>query len=626
MILGDAPRRLGIYFFYDADGVVDSYVETMLADMVTNLDELTVVVNGALTDQGRQLFERYASRVIVRDNVGLDVWAYKTAMDSYGWQRLCEFDEIVLFNVTIMGPVYPFSEMFTEMAGRDVDFWGPTWFHAVPEGFKSEVDEESHPRHLQSHFHVYRRSLVSSQPFQEYWDHLPLIKNYIDSVSLHEIPFTRRFERLGFVADAYVDTSDLEGFTYQPILFAPKTLIADKRCPIFKRRSFFHDYEDTLDQSVGNATRELYEYLRDYTDYDTDLIWDNLLRTVNLADLTKNLQLTYVLPTAARQGEAQPGRVALIIHMYYMDLLPQMLRYASSMPEWADLIITVGSQEKALTIRQSTQGLPQRVIVRVVENRGRDVSALLVGVRDLVLDYDLVCFVHDKKVQQISPYSVGEGFAVRCFENILPTADFVSNVITTFQREPRLGVLAPTPPNHADYFPIYTYAWGPNMPRTKELLSDLGVSVPLSDEQEPVAPLGSTFWFRPEAVRPLFERQWQWEDFDPEPLPVDGTISHAIERSYCYLAQGRGYYSGWLFSDRFAQLELTNLSYYTRRFTDTVARRWQAGTAREMLWTVSYALSARQIVKARVGSLIPRPLRPAARSVYRAVRPRLRRR
>ena len=53
-------------------------------------------------------------------------------MESYGWDRLVEFDEVVLFNATIMGPVYPFEEMFTEMAGRDIDFWGITWFHKVP--------------------------------------------------------------------------------------------------------------------------------------------------------------------------------------------------------------------------------------------------------------------------------------------------------------------------------------------------------------------------------------------------------------------------------------------------------------------------------------------------------------
>ena len=73
---------------------------------------------------------------------GWDVWAYKTGLDSYGWKKLAEFDEVVLFNATIMGPVYPFEEMFTEMAGRNIDFWGITWFHEVaydPFGYALEA-------------------------------------------------------------------------------------------------------------------------------------------------------------------------------------------------------------------------------------------------------------------------------------------------------------------------------------------------------------------------------------------------------------------------------------------------------------------------------------------------------
>jgi len=47
--LGQDPKRLGIFFFFDAQGIVDSYVETLLTDMVKNLSELVIVVN----DNGR---------------------------------------------------------------------------------------------------------------------------------------------------------------------------------------------------------------------------------------------------------------------------------------------------------------------------------------------------------------------------------------------------------------------------------------------------------------------------------------------------------------------------------------------------------------------------------------------
>lgn len=618
MILGTDSRRLGIFFFYDGEGIVDRYVEVMLEGMKTQLAELVVVVNGKLTDQGRVALTRYADHLLVRENRGLDAWAYKAALDHYGWSALTQFDEIVLFNATIMGPVYPFEEMFSEMAGRDLDFWGPTWFHAAPSEYRGEIDELHHPRHLQSHFHVYRRSLVQSQAFQDYWDNLPEMETYLDSVTKHEIPFTRYFQDRGFKAEAYVNTDDLEGFTYQPIVFAPVTLIKDKRCPIFKRRSFFHDYGDVLDQSVGTTTRELYDYLRDHTDFDTDLIWENLLRTNNLADLVKNLELTYILPTQAVAVQPEESKIALVMHVYHMDLLPQLLHYAASMPAGCDLIATVDTEAKAQQVREATAGLSLNVETILIENRGRDVAALLVGARPRLLDYDLVCFIHDKKVTQIRPGSVGEGFAKRCFENVLATPEFVSNVIATFQAEPRLGVLTPSAPHHGDYFPISAFSWGPNDKNTKELLASFGLHAPIDPDKEAIAPFGSVFWFRPQAIRPLLEREWRYDDFPAEPLPIDGTISHAIERVYCYMAQARGYYSGWLFSDSFARAELTALAYYTHSFARAIAKRWGGRTAMEMLLRLNNMRSTRQIVKAQVAVLVPQAMRPRVRALWRS--------
>ena len=103
--LGQDPKRLGIFFFFDAQGIVDSYVETLLTDMVKNLSELVIVVNGELTAKSYAKLTAFTDNIILRENKGLDAWAYKTAMESYGWDRLVEFDEVVLFNATIMGPV-----------------------------------------------------------------------------------------------------------------------------------------------------------------------------------------------------------------------------------------------------------------------------------------------------------------------------------------------------------------------------------------------------------------------------------------------------------------------------------------------------------------------------------------
>ena len=81
-------------------------------------------------------------------------------------------------------------------------------------------------------------------------------------------------------------------------------------------------------------------------------------------------------------------------------------------------------------------------------------------------------------------------------------------------------------------------------------------------KKAPIAPLGTMFWFRPSALKKLFEHPWTYEDFPAEPTGMlDGNILHAIERVYPFVAQASGYYSGWLLSEDFARLEITNLNH-----------------------------------------------------------------
>ena len=98
-----SPKRLGIFFFFDEQGVVDDYVSTLLDGMQPHLDHVIIVVNGELNEAGRALFTtRPGTDLIERPNEGFDSWAYKTACDSIGWEGLAEYDEFVMFNFTIV--------------------------------------------------------------------------------------------------------------------------------------------------------------------------------------------------------------------------------------------------------------------------------------------------------------------------------------------------------------------------------------------------------------------------------------------------------------------------------------------------------------------------------------------
>ena len=99
-------KRVAIYFFYDKDGVVDRYVNYFLEDFKQNLDRLIVVCNGKLTPEGREEFSKYTNEIIVRENKGFDVWAYKEGIEYIGWDNLEKYDELLMINFTIVTITY----------------------------------------------------------------------------------------------------------------------------------------------------------------------------------------------------------------------------------------------------------------------------------------------------------------------------------------------------------------------------------------------------------------------------------------------------------------------------------------------------------------------------------------
>lgn len=561
-------QRLGIYCFYDKYGHAASFIKTFLDDLMDNLDDLVVVVNGQLSDQARQLFSEYTKTIIVRENKGLDVAAYKQAILTLGWEKLESYDEVICLNDTVMGPVYPFREMFACMDRKDVDFWGITAYAG------ETVDKEQIPTHLQAYWHAYRRSLVSSPAFHEYWETMPLWKDYAEVTRKHEMTFTKHFTDLGFTWASYIDWRKYQGYSSYPLLYMPMQIVRDDRCPIFKRRSFFVDYSAYFDQTAGQPALDLYEYLRDHTDYDVDMIWDAILPSYNIDDIRKAMHLDYVLPSQAINPQTHDRpHSAFIYHVYFMDLLEDTCRYIASLPEETDLYIT-STEDKIPQIREYMQqhGISHQATFIPVINRGRDVSALLVAACPVVLSgkYDVIGFAHDKKSSQNQENghhgTESQGFAYKLMENTLGSEAYVKNILTLFAENPRLGQVTPPPPYHALYFAhTIPHDWGANYEITKELLEDrLGIHVPLSPTKPTASAMGSCYWFRVEALKPLFEYGWKYEDFLPEgQMGEDGTISHAIERANGYICQSRGYYPAWVLSDRYARIEVDSLFYTT---------------------------------------------------------------
>ena len=565
-------KRVAIYFFYDKDGVVDRYVNYFLEDFKQNLDRLIVVCNGKLTPEGREEFSKYTNEIIVRENKGFDVWAYKEGIEYIGWDNLKNYDELIMLNMTIMGPIYSFKEMFDEMDSRkEIDFWGITKFHKFPVDPWGLIKYGYIPEHIQSHFIAVRNPMLTSYEFKQHWEKMRMINTYFESVSYHESIFTKKFNDKGFKSDAYIDSEDLKDFTDHPIIDYPKKIIEEKRCPIFKRRSFFNPYDDFLTRSMGRSSLELFKYIEENTNYDVNLIWDNILRVENMYDIKNTLHLNYNLPSNySLLKDNDSKKIGLFFHIYFEDLIEECFNYASNVPEYVDIFITTDKESKKIKIENKFSELKNKVDIKIIENRGRDVSAFLVPNREEILKYDIACFAHDKKTKQLHPELKGEEFKYKCLENILGNKNFVNNIINLFVKNPRLGLLSPPAPNHAEFYGNLGREWGENYDITVEFLKDLKIEINVDKGKAPIAPYGTMFWFRPKAMKKLLEKTWKYEDFPKEPNKIDGTLLHAIERAYPFVVQEAGFYSANVLNEDFTRVEMTNLGFMLSSLNKTL--------------------------------------------------------
>ncbi len=569
-------KRYAIYVFYDKDGKADEYNFYLLKELRKVISKLLVVVNGKADAEAERRFREIADDFYIRPNEGFDITAYKEGLFYYGYDGLKEYEEVIVLNSTCYGPFYPFSEMFGTMDKRDLDFWGVTTFHQTTFDPFGTIKYGYIPKHIQSYFMVFRKSFVSTSDFRTYWENLPVIHNYFEAVGFHETVFTKDFADKGYQWSAYIDPENMDRTTFEPLRDFPRYCIETLHCPFMKRRSFFHDYGEAVGRSGGEATKEAFDYIRRHTDYDVNMIWDNLLRLQNLADLKKRLSLNFILSSKFAEEKNTVMKTALFLYVYYPEKAADCFDYVKNVPPAMDIYIAFPYEKDREHFKNVFKCLEEnhRVEYRVTGNRGRDIGPFLIGMRDVFMDYDLVLKVHDKKVKQIEPMSIGLSWEHKCFENLMKNTVFMQNVISAFEENPRLGLLMPPIPLHGPYYPtIGKNEWGDNFEVTRQLAEELKLHVDLNQDKEPIAPLGGMFWFRPKALLDLYNRNFSAEDFPEEPIPDDATVLHAIERLYPFCAQNRGYYSGWLMADSYAPVEFDNWKFLNQNLEAAIAEK-----------------------------------------------------
>lgn len=571
-IINENNNRLAIYVFFDENGIVDDYIPYFLTDLQKNIKDLIVVCNGQISPEGYKCFEQFTDTILVRDNIGLDTWAYKRGLDHVGWENLEQYDEVLMINDTILGPVYPFAEMFAAMDQRDLDFWGMTKHYRLStNAFDNEYGYT--PEHLQTFFLACRKTMIQSEIFQAYWDNLPQIDSYKDAVGKHETYFTKYFYDNGFQYDAYVQTDDLEAYNPNPIFAEAYRITVDRKCPVFKKKLFFMDYEHIIGSTNGDMVLSLYEYIDMGTNYDVNMILQTLLRAKNEADVAKCLHMNYILPSTLSKKEEickelQVHKTAAVLYIHNENDIDRLYHYVSNIPKEIDIYFLYEKSELQERIKSEFQKYESHTITYIpVDKKGGEVFGFLIGMREYVKQYEFICCAQNVEILEHTYISILDGHERRNLDNVLGSEDYICNIIEKFIENPKLGIASPALPNHGYYLYNMGSEWGSHeeYEQTLALAKELGINVPLRIDGDMMSPYGHCFWCRVEALSELLDFDWEKLDFPMEEKDDRRIFLRAAQNLYAPAAQQKGYYAVRIFTTESARVEYTNLYYYLRK-------------------------------------------------------------
>lgn len=265
-------QRIGIFAFYDAEGIVDEYIDKLLCDVKKIVTKLYIVVNGKLTPESRKILKKYTEDIIIRENYGYDGGAYKNViLDYFSPEDWIRFDEVVLFNNTFYGPFFDMGDIF-DMFSRNkaIDFWGLTkWIG----GESPLLHEKNLPEHIQAYFVVIKKSILQSGYWLDFWKNMGYPSTYVNAIRNFEVGFTTYFFERGFRYTTWLEEQggdqllELGRVVYNE---HPYKMISEYKFPVLKYKAITFFKSSQIAKIKG--------FIKKTYDYDMDLILEHLKR------------------------------------------------------------------------------------------------------------------------------------------------------------------------------------------------------------------------------------------------------------------------------------------------------------------------------------------------------------
>lgn len=223
--------------------------------------------------------------------------------------------------------------------------------------------------------------------------------------------------------------------------------------------------------------------------------------------------------------------VGVHFHIFYTDIIPELHEILKNIPHPFALYVSTPSEDHSSI--KKLQSVPNctELIIKQVPNRGRDIAPFFVHFRKELLRHDVISHFHTKK--SLYTGSVQNGWRRHLYSNLGGSKKRIAAIFEALS-SPESGIVYPQ--TYRD-IPCYAHTLLSNKAWCTSILDRLSLPYP---ENYFSYPVGSMFWARTDALKPLFDLKLEQNDFEIENKQNDGTLAHALERLLGLVPQEMG--------------------------------------------------------------------------------------
>jgi lipopolysaccharide biosynthesis protein len=226
--------------------------------------------------------------------------------------------------------------------------------------------------------------------------------------------------------------------------------------------------------------------------------------------------------------------LVITAHIFYPEFAIQFIDSLQQLPKETKVFATTPSEEIKEDLERYLTAAGNRHDVRLTPNIGRNFGPLLVEFSKQLLMEESFIHVHSKK--SLHSPEIGTDWLKRNTDLLL-TPDGLRRVSSIVESIPKVGLVCV---DAADLLWGVNFRWG----RSRKIVRKTFYEIPgfknLKLNGRIKFPAGGMFWIRTEAIRPLLEMDWSYENFPREEGQRDGELQHGIERMIGELTATRG--------------------------------------------------------------------------------------